>query len=658
MSLLAAYDAHLAYHGKPILRGESIAIERKDRVGIVGRNGTGKSSLLRLLTGQVEPDVGKVVRARDLRVGFLAQELAEGGDVGLLDSVIAAAPRRTDLERRVSAIESELDEVDDEEEKTRLALELADLHVELGDLERHFAPHHARRILLGLGFSSDDFDRRVREFSGGWRMRAALAGLLFGQPEVLLLDEPTNHLDLPSVHWLNRFLDGFPHALVLVCHDKEFLNRHVQRIISLETEGIRTYTGNYDDYLELREQELIHLEAQARKVEQKQKQLQQFVDRFRAKASKARQAQSKARLIEKLEQEQAVELPDVRRSIVLKFPPTVRSGDPVIEIEGLGHAYGENRVLKDVDLNARRGDRIAIVGLNGAGKTTLLKLIAGELPVESGTIRFGANVARSYFAQHHAEVLDRERSVLEEVWSAAPSKTQSEARGLCGAFLFSGDDVEKRIGVLSGGEKTRVALARLLIAPGNLLLLDEPTNHLDTESSEKLAKSLSTYDGTILFVSHDLAFARGLSTKVWDVANGTVREYQGSLGDYLDRVAADQARAELGLSGEERSAARRASNEPRTDGKQARIEARDALAKRRKERAKLAKKTDQLFDEIAALEASKVALEAELSNPAIYDDAARASDVTTRHRGTVHAIAAKTAEWEDLSSQLEALPEP
>ncbi len=659
MSLLAAQDLRLDFQGKVIFRGDTVAIERKDKVGIVGPNGSGKSTLLKILTGEVTPESGRVVRAKGLRIGYLAQDAADPGDRTLLDVVLACAPRRTELEERVATLEAVLDEGLEPDEASQKALRLAELHAELADLERHFAPHHARRILLGLGFRDEDAERPLRELSGGWRMRAQLAGVLFGQPEVLLLDEPTNHLDLPSVAWLDRFLDGYPHALVLVCHDKEFLGRHVERIVSFEVEGLRTYKGDWEEYRRLRALELENLEARAKKDEARKKELEAFVTRFKAKASKARQAQSKARLIEKLE-EQQVDIPRPRRSIHLRFPAVDPSSDPVAEVSGLAHAYGATPVLRDVDLELRRGDRVAVVGENGAGKTTLLKLLAGEIDLAVGTIRFGARVTPRYFAQHHAESLDDGRPVLEEVWRAAPTKRQSEVRGLLGAFLFQGDEVDKSIGVLSGGEKTRVALARLLVDPGNLLLLDEPTNHLDTESAERLTESLMTYDGTMVFVSHDLDFARRLSTRVWVVGGGTIRAFPGDLDDWLSAVAEEQdARAAkyggpLVAAGARRRERKEADADPARE-KAERIRARQEEKERRKERARLEKRVARLEQEVGALEEEHAALEAELADPAVYDDPVRSKRLSDRFVASGEALAAKMQEWEAAGAELEAL---
>ncbi|MCK6549016.1 ATP-binding cassette domain-containing protein [Myxococcota bacterium] len=663
MPLLLADSLSLQYGGKIIFDDDSIAIDAGDRLGIVGANGTGKSTLMRILVGTVQPDGGRITRAKGSRIGYLAQEHGDPGEGGLLDSVMSTAPGRTALEERLADVEAALAKAETAGAQLELGEELADLHATLGDLDAHFARHEAERILTGLGFSVSDFSRPVRELSGGWRMRAALAALLYQRPDVLLLDEPTNHLDMPSVQWLSGFLDSFSHALVLISHDKEFLNKHIKRVASLEVEGLRIYRGNYDSYLVQREQELELLENRVKKDEARKKELEAFVERFRAKATKARQAQSRVRMIEKLQSEQ-VDIPKPRRSIVLTFQPAARAGDTVIDVKKLSYGYGERRIFDGLDLQARRGDRIAIVGVNGAGKTTLLKLLAGELEPDAGAIKLGHNVTPSYFAQHHADVLDLRKTVLEEVWRASPELSQTEARAICGAFLFSGDDVDKGVGVLSGGEKARVALARMLARPGNLLLLDEPTNHLDTDSADKLTASLEGYDGTLLFVSHNLDFARRLSNKVWDVHDGLVETYPGSLGDYLthlDQVARERDAKSAEARGDRSAASARSAGQPAPvlDDKAARKDAyqkrKEQEAEARKKRTSLERRVQDAEKKIAELEKEQAELEATLADPATHADPERSKKLAHRYAEVKKLLEGEMARWEQATIELEAV---
>ena len=653
MALLTAEDIHLQFRGRTLFDGATVAVEHRERMGIIGANGTGKSTLMKIMVGAMSPDGGRVTRARGIRVGYLPQELPEATSGTLLGSVLATAPRVADVSARLAEVEASLAAETDPDLVLEISDELADLHAELADLERRYAKHRAERILVGLRFKDSEFDKPLSAFSGGWRMRAALAGLLFQNPDVLLLDEPTNHLDMPSVHWLNGFLDAYPHSLVLICHDREFLNRHAERVVSLELEGVRSYRGNYDDYKVQRALEIELLEARAKNEEAKKKELEAFVERFRAKASKARQAQSRLKILEKME-ERIVIVPIPRKVVSLSFPPTARAGDTVVDVDQVSHAYGDKRVLDNVRLAARRGDRIAIVGLNGAGKTTLLKIVAGELTPSAGQVKLGANVELSYFAQHHADILRRESTILDEVWRAKPDLSQTEARGVCGAFLFSGDDVDKQVGVLSGGEKARVALARLLIRPGNLLLLDEPTNHLDTESAEKLTASLESYDGTLIFVSHNLDFARRLSTKVWDVHDGIVEVYPGSLGEYLDHLAALEA-ADDGDSSEEGSARPGApvagDKEARKDARQ---KAKQAESERRKQKKDLERRVSKAEESIAQLEAEHAALESALADPATHADPTKSREKAVRFDAVRRELEAAMAEWEKAGEALAA----
>ncbi len=644
MSLLALDDITLHLGQRTLFEQLTLAVERGDRLGLVGPNGSGKSTLLRVVVNQIAPDSGRIVFSKGARLGYLPQELSELGEGTLLEQVIAAAPGRIDVEARLTEIEEALMVSTEESEQLDLAEELADLHRRLVDLDLDYAPHKAQTILAGLGFKTTDFDRPVSEFSGGWRMRAALAGLLFQKPDVLLLDEPTNHLDMPSVAWLNKFLATYSEAFVLICHDREFLNRHVNRIASFEVEGLRTYKGNYDAYVEQRRLELELLENKVKKDDAKKRELEAFVTRFKAKASKARQAQSKAKQIERM-QEDMVDIPRPRQTISIRFPPTERTGDNVLRLSDLGFSYGNHRVFSGANLLVRRGDKVAIVGVNGAGKTTLLKIIAGELTNYEGKIEPGSRVKMSYFAQHHAEVLDRSNTVLEEVGHAAPKKGQTELRGLLGAFLFSGDDVEKPIGVLSGGERARVALAKLLVDPGNLLLLDEPTNHLDTESAQRLTDSLEGYDGTLIFVSHSLDFAKRLSTRVWDVHDGKVETYPGSLADYIEQYSAvDEAP--------------KASVAPKAPVKaqvQSREQNKKEQAEQRKQRAGLEKAVLELEGEIARLEAEQGELEARLAHPSTQQDPEEARSVAQRYEAVRSQASMMLERWEMISAELAEL---
>lgn len=540
MSLLVFKDVSLTLGGKPIVEHLDLRIAKGDRIGLIGPNGSGKSSLLKLMAHAMEPDGGTIQRQNALRVGYLPQDIAVQGGKSLLAFVLDAVPGRTALVEALSVEEAELTRLSEnkgsDEALMASAEKVAALHEKLTDLEIQYSEHHAQRILAGLGFSVSDHERDLKEFSGGWKMRAVLAALLFQQPDVLLLDEPTNHLDMPSVGWFAAFLRRYQGAFILICHDREFLNEQISKVLSLEVEGLREYDGNYEQYLKQRAEEQEVLSNRARNLARERDHAEQFIKRFRAKASKASQVQSRIKALDKMEQVQTLQ---ERQVIRMRFASSQRSGIDVQKIEGLAKRYGDHEVFRDVHLRVARGDRIGIIGVNGAGKTTLLRIMAGELEASEGDAPLGHNVKLGYYAQHHADSLDKRQTVYESVAQRNAEATMTQIRTLLGAFLFRGDDVDKKIAVLSGGERARVALARLLIDPCNYLLMDEPTNHLDLESSEALAEALSHYDGTLMFVSHNRSFVRRLATKIWNVEAGNIDVYPGSLDEYLLRASED-----------------------------------------------------------------------------------------------------------------------
>ncbi len=439
MSLVIAQDICLSYGKKVLFDNESFTLGPKDRVGLVGANGTGKSSLMKILAGVQHPDSGTLTYRRKARIGYLPQELAGLPQGSVVEAVMSTVPGRDALEARLRDTEEALAGAASEEEQLELAQTLADLHTELDHFEEHYGRHHAERILKGLGFREADLTKPTGALSGGWRMRAALAGLLLQDPDLLLMDEPTNHLDVPTLAWFDGFLKRSNKALVLISHDRDFLNRQVGRILSLEVEGLRSYVGNYDTYKRQRAEEMEQLKAQAERVEARKAELQAFIDRFGAKATKARQAQSRAKMLEKMEDVQVLE---ERATMRFRFPEVERSGRDVVTLEGIQKRYGETVVYSGLEGRVERGQRIAVVGANGAGKTTLLKLMAGELAPDGGTVKLGHNVVMGYYAQHHADKLDKRNTIIEEVRPLAADKPESFVRGVLGSFLFSGDDVD------------------------------------------------------------------------------------------------------------------------------------------------------------------------------------------------------------------------
>ncbi len=648
MSLVIVKGLSLSYGSKTLFDASSFTIGPTDRIGLVGANGTGKSTLLKVLISQVTPDNGTLTFRRKSRVGYLPQDLQALPAGSLVDAVMSTVPGRDGLDEALVLTEQQLNATSVVEEQMELASTLAELHEERDHFDAHFGKHRAEQILLGLGFKVSDFSRVTTEFSGGWRMRAALAGLLLQDPDLLLLDEPTNHLDLPTLSWFDAFLKRSRKAMVLISHDRGFLNRQINKVVSLETEGVRTWSGDYEDYRKQRAEEYERLLVQAEKVENRRAELETFINRFKAKASKAAQAQSKMKQLAKLE---TVELHQDRAVVSFKFPVVAQSGREVAKFTGIRKVFGDKVIYDGLDAQVLRGQRIAIVGLNGAGKTTLLKILAGELEADAGSATLGHNVVLGYYAQHHADTLDRDHTILQEMMELVPDKPQSFVRSVLGSFLFSGDDVDKRIGVLSGGERARVALAKLLLKPANLLVMDEPTNHLDLDSSEALIEALEGYTGTLMFVSHNRSFLDALATHVWDVRDRKVVPYPGNLADYLlhlDGEAAARARgADVQVEGE--SAANKG---PEKDRKRAEAEARQARSQRM---GPLKKEIVKLEAKIAELEAAQKEREAQLVDAAFMANYDKSRPVLDAHAQAGADLEKAMARWEAASSELASL---
>jgi ATP-binding cassette, subfamily F, member 3 len=640
MSLFHARGLGVRYGPKVLFDEASFALGHHDRAGLIGPNGSGKSTLMKVLAGRIEADAGSVQLVRRARAGYLPQELSELPPGSTIDGVLASVPGRVFLEQRIESAQAALDAAASEADQLELGGELAELHEELAHHDELYGRHRAEEILSGLGFSQAGFSRPASELSGGWRMRAALAALLLQDPELLLLDEPTNHLDVPTLDWFDGFLKRSRKALLLVSHDREFLDRQIDRVLSLEPEGLRSYAGNYERYLELRAMEEEHLEAQAEKQQKRRAQMEAFIQRFRAKATKARQVQSRVKLLEK---EEVVQVREERATVRFRFPEAPRSGREVARLEGIFKSYGAQKIYSDLSGQVLRGDRIGVVGLNGAGKTTLLRLLASEMPPDRGTVTLGHNVVVGYFAQHHTELLNPARTVLQEVHSLVPTEPQSWVRGVLGSFLFSGDDVDKRIGVLSGGERARVSLARLLVVPSNFLLMDEPTNHLDLDSSEALIDALTRYEGTLLFVSHNRSFVNGLATQIWEVKDGKVDAQPGDLDDWSARQRAAVAPVAA-------SAAAVAGGQ----GAQARRERALLREQREKSLGPIKKLVADLEKRIAVLEEEKKRAEAQLADPLVFADSARSTPLVTQYRDASQKLEELYARWEHQQEELAA----
>ncbi|OFW55367.1 MAG: hypothetical protein A2133_04785, partial [Actinobacteria bacterium RBG_16_64_13] len=539
--MLHITDISKSFGSQTLLDEASLHVKPGMRVGLVGPNGAGKTTLLRLIVGEMSLDGGEISARKDLRMGFLPQEIEEIADHAVIDEVLASHAEVLTAERRIAELGQQIGQAYATAEPGSAAApdgngshpDPEELLHELGALQTAFEAVHgyeletrAQTILRGMGFRDTDFNRPIAELSGGWRMRVALSRLLLEQPDLLLMDEPTNHLDLESLIWLEEFLLTWPGALIVISHDRYFLNRMVTHVADLDRGTIDLYAGDYDHFEEEKKQRYEALVNAAKNQQREIDSAEAFIRRFRAKNTKAKQVQQKMRQLEKTERIDAPSLE--RKTIKFRFPQPPRTGRVVADIKHARKSYGDNVVYKRLDLVIERGEKIALVGPNGAGKSTLLKLLAGAIEPDGGAVVLGHNVRREYFAQHQLEVLHAGRTVLktmEEV--AGPAGRLPEVRGYLGTFLFNEDDVTKKVGVLSGGEKARLALARMLIDPAGLLLLDEPTNHLDMDSRAVLTEALRQFEGSVVFISHDRHLINAIGTKVIEVRDGRLTHYPG-----------------------------------------------------------------------------------------------------------------------------------
>ncbi len=636
-----------------------------DRIGLVGPNGAGKTSLLKIASGDEPPDAGRVTVARGIRIGMLRQEIDPTLIRSVREEVASVQVRLAELEATIANAEAEIaalgvrgetipDELAERYDRARAAFEHG------GGFEREA---RVERVLAGLGFEPEDRGRELRSFSGGWLMRVELAKLMLSEPDVLLLDEPTNHLDLPSIQWFEETLEGFPGAVVVISHDRTFLRRHVRRVAELENGRFTLYESGYDRYLEERAERRAQLLARKSSQDREIAHVERFIERFRYKSTKARQVQSRIKALDKVERVEVT--PDSRRRMRLRIPPPDRAGDVVIALENVHKRYGETRVYEGANLVLRRGDRLALVGPNGAGKSTLLRIIAGILPFEGGERRLGHNVRIGFFAQHQLESLSPGHSVLEELASLARTEDVPRLRGHLGAFLFTGSDVEKKVSVLSGGEKARLALAKMLLRPANFLVLDEPTNHLDVEACEVLEQALREYQGSFVVISHDRTFLNALATRVVEVRAGQLREFPGNYDAYLlaSQAAASGPGAVAGhgsphLQDGRPQAVRSEIDQGGVDAapdKATRQATRLQDRERRREREKKAKQLEKLEALIANGEKGLEEIGWRLADPEVYKEGERVRALEAERVAAQAAVEALYRDWERLAAEIEAL---
>ncbi len=655
------------YGGRVLFSGLDWQIRPEARVGLVGPNGAGKTTLLRILAGEEHPESGEILRPKAQSIGYLAQEIVASPDGSILAETLEAEHEIRTLEEEIESVESALQKPGDPEASERLLARYGDLRHRYEARGGYELEARARAILSGLGFREAQLHEPVRALSGGFRMRVALARLLLARPGLLLLDEPTNHLDLETLDWLEEFMADYEGAIIVASHDRVFLNRMTDEIGELDAGRFTLYPGNYDAFLEIRELRREQQEAAAAQQARRVAEIERFIERFRAKATKARQAQSRVKLLAKMKR---IEAPARRsRTMRLAFPAPPRGGAVPISLRGVVKRYGAKTVYDGLDFTTARGDRIALVGPNGAGKTTLLRLLAGVLPFEGGERLLGHGITLAYYAQHQLENLDPERTILESAAEGAPDEIRPRLRTLLGAFLFHGDDVDKKIAVLSGGERARVALCRMLLRPANLLLLDEPTNHLDLQSREVLEGALAEYAGTLIFISHDRYFINRLATKICAVSAGSLEVHLGDYDDWQEQVsrrasgpagggparpAAGRLRAEpvapagAAVAGKEaaREERRRADTERRAQREEAKR--REAALRPQRTRLRL------LEEEIAAEESRLEEIATSQTDPAVYSDPERARSAAHERRGAEERIATLYDEWQRLADQVDA----
>ncbi|RPH93335.1 ABC transporter ATP-binding protein [candidate division KSB1 bacterium] len=649
MRLIHLDDVAVALPGRILLERVAWSVFRGERYGLVGANGSGKTTLMRLMVGESEPSHGAISRARDLTIGYLPQEGVAQKERELFVEAWNGLPDLPTLEKEIALLrEYVASEPHDSDSLERLGV----LQHRWEDLEGYRAEAKVSGVLFGLGFKESDFKRPANEFSGGWQMRIALAKLLLHDPDLLLLDEPTNHLDLPALIWLEGFLSGFDGALIMVSHDRGFLDRVIKRTAELDRGKLTLYQGNYSEYEEQRQERAMQREAEAARTDEERKRIEAFIERFRYKASKARQVQSRVKQLEKMEVPEWQ--PSGQKRVRFHFPPAPSSGRVVFEMQDVAKRYDSIEVFKDINLILTRGEKVALVGINGAGKSTLCRLIVGAESPSSGTANPGHNVSVDFFAQDADFHLNSQLTILEQLEAEAGGASQAWLRSLLGAFLFSGDDVFKKISVLSGGEKSRLALAKMLLHPSNFIILDEPTNHLDMASQAVLLEALKAYEGTLLVVSHDRFFLDQLVDRVLELENGTLHDWPGNLSDYLARKGFGAGSAIEPGSIRERIPVADSRETGYKTREQKRIE-----AQIRNRNSSLLRdvrhEVKDLQSQIDIAETRKREIEMQLAEESLYKDGEKCRQLLSEYDRIRSELPAMLTAWESAASRLDDL---
>ena len=643
--LIGLQDVTFEFGARTIVRDATWHLNPGERIGLIGYNGTGKSTLLKVLVGEYTPSAGSVVKSKETTIGYLHQDLLSFDTNNNITQVAMEAFEKVmALQKEQHELEKLLEAKEDE----KLLNRYMDVLHEIDLLDGYNVQHKAEEVLHGLGFSDTDLIRPYKEFSGGWRMRVLLAKMILQQPDVLLLDEPTNHLDLPSIEWLEKYLLNYKGSVVIVSHDKFFLDKMVNKIVELYQQELHIYVGNYSYYETEKE---VRVEMQKRAYENQQdfiRQQERFIERFKAKASKAAQAQSVQKRLDKIDRIEDVEIE--RPNMRINFSVGKEPGKIICTLKNVSKSFGDLQILKNATGEIERGDKIALIGANGKGKSTLLRIVAGTEPIEGERI-WGHNVAESFYAQHQLESLGLNNTLIEEMNSSRAGKTELEYRSLLGAFLFGGDDVDKRIKILSGGEKARVALAKVIVSKANFLMLDEPTNHLDIHSVELLVEALNKYEGSIILVSHDRYFISKAANKIWEIVDGEIKEFKGTYHEWVEwkeRMAARAIEEAPKKEEKEKEKSKPAPVAPQPQAKQGNTPI-------NKELQKLQKTFQQLEEKIAAKKAEKEKLEAALGNPDTYSDPKKFQDTEKSYKAVGAELEQMNVQYEELFEQIMAL---
>lgn len=647
--MLAVSGLTAGYSGTDIFKNISFQVTGKDNIGLIGKNGAGKSTLLKLIKGLINPTEGGIVFQPNVTVGYLPQEIKVNSTLSIFDEAKKAFAFILEKEKEIKRIEHELAERTDYESDSYMELitKLSELHEKLGMFDAADTDSKTERTLKGLGFKPEEFQKPINEFSGGWQMRVELAKILLAMPDIILLDEPTNHLDIESIMWLEDFFNSYPGCIMMVSHDKMFLDNVTNRTFELVNGKLYDYKANYSKFLELREERLLLQRAAKKNQDQYIKQQERFIERFKAKNTKAKQAQSKLKQLEKIER---VEVDDVSTSdIRISFPPAPRSGDKVLVADNLKKAYDTKVVFNGVEFEILRGEKVAFVGKNGMGKTTMVKLINGMKPT-SGELKIGHNVHLGYYAQVQENTLDMEASVFDTLDKIATDEWRnvSRLRGLLGAFLFGAEDIDKKVKVLSGGEKSRLAMARLLLEPYNLLVLDEPTNHLDISSKEILKNALKEYNGTLVIVSHDREFLQGLTDKTYEFVDGIVKEHLGTIDEFLEKKKHENFRSfEVNPQKPEPK-----KKEEKTSSEKVNYQQKKELEK---DIRRLKKDISNTEKKVETKEIELEDIESKMTDPDLMGDIEKSKEITFKHGQIQKELNQYLARWEKQLAELEEL---